>query len=114
MSPETIAMVAHEVNRAYCSAIGDDSHVSWLDAPEWQKESAVNGVTFHIENDVSPEHSHENWLSHKRADGWVWGEIKDPEIKTHPCMVEYHLLPKDQRIKDYLFKAVVDSLRNVE
>ena len=112
MTPDLIAMVAHEVNRAYCTAIGDDSQPSWLDAPDWQKESAINGVIFHIENDVTPEDSHENWMSHKKADGWVWGEVKDPDKKTHPCMISYHLLPQEQRVKDYLFKSLVDSLRS--
>ena len=32
-----IAKIAHEVNRTYCIEIGDDSQLSWKDAPEWQK-----------------------------------------------------------------------------
>lgn len=32
-SIELIAQVAHEINRAYCQAIGDDSQPCWNDAP---------------------------------------------------------------------------------
>lgn len=69
-----IARVAHEINRAYCSAIGDNSQPKWEDAPEWQVNSAVNGVVFHLANpDAGPDHSHISWLEEKRKDGWTWG-----------------------------------------
>lgn len=29
-----IAQVCHEVNRAYCQALGDDSQPAWDDAPD--------------------------------------------------------------------------------
>ena len=105
-----IAKTCHEVNKAYCESIGDSSQPSWDNAHFWQKESAVNGVKFHLENPGSkPTDSHENWLKEKQSAGWVYGEVKDPEKKTHPCMVPYNELPKDQRTKDALFIAVVES-----
>lgn len=108
---EWVASVAHEINRAYCQSIGDDSQPEWHDAPEWQRESAINGVKFHIENpDATPEASHQNWYEHKAADGWTYGEVKDPEVKTHPCFRAYSELPQEQRSKDYLFRAVVHAL----
>jgi len=108
---EKIAKVAHEINAAFCLAYGDASQPSWSEAPEWQRESAINGVKFHLANpDASPSSSHDNWLKEKREAGWVYGEIKNPEAKTHPCCVEYHELPPEQKAKDYLFKQVVHSL----
>ena len=109
---ENIAKVCHEVNRAYCVSIGDNSQVSWDEAEQWQKDSAMNGVKFHLENDVTPEQSHENWMAEKLADGWAFGTVKDPSRKLHPCIVPYNELPLEQRVKDYLFKAVVDQLKN--
>ena len=35
---------------------------------------------------------------------------KDPEAKTHPCMVPYECLPWEQRVKDYLFISVSKAL----
>lgn len=108
---EKIAKVCHEVNRAYCLANGDNSQPSWEDAPEWQRQSAINGVQFHMANPNSkPEDSHENWMREKVADGWVFGPVKNPETKEHHCMVPYNLLPLEQRTKDYLFISVVRAM----
>ncbi len=107
----TCARVCHAVNKAYCEALGDMSQPGWSDAPEWQIQSAKDGVRFHLENpDAGPEASHEKWLEGKRADGWVYGETKDPEKKEHPCMVDFSELPKDQQAKDFIFRAIVHEL----
>jgi hypothetical protein len=112
MTTADIAQVAHEINRAYCQAIGDNSQPEWVDAPLWQKESAITGVSFHLANpDASPSHSHESWLAQKEKDGWKYGPVKDPEKKEHPCYVPYEQLPVEQKAKDYLFRQVVHSLR---
>lgn len=105
-----IAEICHEANRAYCQAIGDFSQPSWLLAPEWQRESAINGVKFHLANpDADPRASHENWLEQKRLDGWSYGPKKDPELKQHPCFVDYDSLPVDQKAKDFIFRAIVHA-----
>lgn len=108
---ELIAKMCHNVNKAYCEATGDLSQPSWEDAPDWQKESALAGVLFHLDKEVTPEQSHISWMKEKSDNGWVYGEVKDPESKTHPCMVDYEDLPQEQRVKDHLFKAIVDSFK---
>lgn len=113
MTYEQIAKVAHEINKAYCSSIGDESQTSWEDAPQWQRESAVNGVVFHLSNlDAGADASHNNWMKEKIENGWKYGEVKDPENKLHPCIVPFEMLPKEQQAKDYLFRQVVHSLRD--
>ena len=112
MNIEQIARITHETNRAYCESIGDTSQPRWGDAPEWQRTSSVKGVVFHLEahergERPSPSASHESWLAEKRAEGWQYGPIKDPAKKEHPCFVAYEALPPEQRLKDYLFGAVV-------
>ena len=113
MTPEQIvqvAEVAHGTNAAYCRSIGDYSQPTWDSAPGWARDSAINGVRFHLANpDAGPEHSHESWLAEKEKDGWRYGPVKDPEKKEHPCFVPYHELPIEQRLKDYLFRAVVHA-----
>lgn len=107
-----IAKVCHEVNRAYCESLGDRSQLPWAEAPEWQRESAVQGVIAHMTNpEMTPEDSHNAWCGHKIKDGWRVGPVKNPEIKEHPCLVEYSQLPQEQRAKDYIFRAVVHALR---
>jgi len=109
---ESIAIVCHEANRAYCATIGDNSQPSWADAPQWQKDSAINGVKFHLAAHAEgrtppPSASHDSWLEEKRAAGWTYGVVKDPEKKQHPCFIPYDGLPTEQKVKDYLFGAIV-------
>lgn len=108
----SIAKVAHEVNRAYCAAIGEPVvQPSWGNAPEWQRTAAINGVAFHLANpNAGPEASHENWLREKAEAGWKWGPCKNPEQKEHPCMRPFEELPLEQRVKDHLFRAVVHAM----
>lgn len=112
MTKQDIARVCHEVNRAYCEALGDHSQVSWEEAPDWQKNSALLGVTLHLENPASkPSDSHESWMAQKEKDGWKYGPLKDPDLKEHPCMVPFEELPREQQAKDHIFHAVVNALR---
>lgn len=108
---QMIARVCHEANAAYCAFIGDSSQPSWKDAPGWQRESAVTGVCERMKGlDAPPSNSHESWLRQKEKDGWVYGEKKDADAKTHPCMVPYGDLPTDQAVKDHLFCAICRAL----
>jgi hypothetical protein len=105
-----IAQVCHEANRAYCVTQGDDSQPSWDDAPDWQRESAIAGVTGILDGRItSPEESHCSWLVHKTREGWTYGPVKCPEKKEHPCMVPYPELPAAQRRKDHIFHAIVNA-----
>lgn len=114
MNTERIAKACHEVNRAYCAALGDHSQPSWEDAPAWQRSSAIKGVLHAMANPgAKPSDSHESWLAEKRADGWTYGPVKDPGAKQHPCFVPYDQLPPEQKAKDYLFLAVVRELAPV-
>jgi hypothetical protein len=108
---EAIAKVCHEANRAYCISVGDNSQLSWEDAAEWQRQSAIKGVEFSIANPDTPASAQHNaWLEDKRKDGWTYGPVKDPEKKQHPCFVPYEGLPLEQQLKDVLFKGIVQAL----
>lgn len=110
---EKAAKVAHETNRAWCQVNGDMSQPTWEDAPYWQRESAINGMKFHLENpNADDSASHESWLNEKISNGWKWGEFKDPNSKppTHPCLVPFNELPIKQQIKDGLFRAVAHQI----
>ncbi|WP_347455697.1 RyR domain-containing protein [Acinetobacter thermotolerans] len=106
-----IAQICHTINAAYCLATGDDSQLPWNEAQEAQRQSAVMGVEKYLENpDITPEQLHEAWYQHKLGEGWEFGEVKDYENKKHPCMVPYDQLPQEQKVKDYLFRATVESV----
>ena len=111
MKVEEVAKITHEANKSLCETQGDFSQLSWNDAPDWQKAPVINGVKFHLENPTAtPENSHENWLKEKAEDGWKYGEVKNPEIKEHPCFLPYNQLPPEQRAKDYLFRSIIHGL----
>lgn len=116
MNTIDIAAVCHEANRMYCLTLGDRSQEPWMGAPAWQRESAIKGVDFHLEqhaNGVTPSQSasHDSWLEEKRVTGWKYGPVKDAEKKEHPCFVPYDELPIEQQKKDALFGAIVNALK---
>lgn len=111
---EQIAKVCHETNRSFCQTLNDDSQPQWELAPDWQRQSAINGVKFKLENpDASPSASHESWLEEKRQTGWKYGAVKNPDTKEHPCFVPYTALPAEQQVKDALFIGVVNSMKRL-
>lgn len=102
------AEICHERNTAYCRSIGDDSQTSWDDAPDWQVDAAIEQVLFHVEHgEAAAALSHQNWMQQKLDDGWVYGEEKDAEAKTHPCLVPFDQLPEEQKLKDVIFGRTV-------
>lgn len=110
MTDNEIARWAHEINRTVQRLCGEEVSLPWEDAPDWQKNSALEGVAMHRSGTHSPEDSHLSWLRHKANDGWTYGPVKDATLKQHPCFVPYSKLPVEQRLKDYLFAAVVQGL----
>lgn len=109
---QDVARVCHEANRALQIANGEPTEsVSphWDEAPDWQYTSAIEGVK-KARAGATPEELHEAWCEFKRADGWTYGDTKDGDAKTHPCLVPYAELPEEQRAKDALFYAVVSAL----
>jgi len=111
MNYDAIAKVCDEVNRAYCEALGDMSQPAWADAPSWQRASARLGVALHTENNVGPEASHASWMAQKVAEGWIYGPVKNADIKEHHCIMPFDQLPREQQAKDFIFRAVVHALR---
>lgn len=110
---EAAARAAHEVNRSYCEVGGDMSQKPWAEAPNWQCQSALEGVRAVIDG-KTPEQLHESWMLSKISDGWRYGEVKDFEAKTHPCIVPYDSLPEFQRRKDELFRDTVCAVLGLD
>lgn len=107
-----IAKVCHQANKAFCEKYNDNSQKDWSEAEVWQKQSAVAGVKFRLKNPTAGHDAqHNSWMEEKIKDGWVYGNIKDAVLKTHPCIVPFKKLPKFQQQKDALFCAIVDALK---
>lgn len=108
MTNEQIAIVCHEANRALCNSFGDFSQKPWAEAEQWQRDAAFQSIEFLQGNpDAGDSALHDSWMQAKIKDGWVYGEKKDGEAKTHPCLVPFTELPPQQQAKDAIFRAIV-------
>jgi hypothetical protein len=109
---ENIAKMCHQANKVWCELNGDNSQKDWDEAEQWQRDSAINGVKFKLAHPTAGKDAQHNaWMQDKLNDGWVYGEVKDAEKKTHPCIVPFEQLPEFQQKKDSLFCAIVDALK---
>lgn len=43
------------------------------------------------------ENVHENWSAGRVAEGWIYGEERDDEKKTTPCLVPYSELSESEK-----------------
>lgn len=106
-----IAQICHEANRAFQIASGDPVvSPHWADASPDQRDSSLRGVVLSISGQT-PEELHQSWCDFKVANGWVFGPVKDEQNKTHPCLVPYDQLPESDKVKDHLFSAIVNTLK---
>jgi RyR domain len=114
LSDEIKAMMIHESIRALQRLVHDPKPApAWADAPEDMREAsrtaAREGGT-----GQTPEGSHATWMKGKKLAGWVRGDEKDAERRTHPAMVPFNELPRDQWARDLVVVAVADALVELE
>lgn len=106
-----IARTIHEAIRGWVAAHGETPLEPWPSASEWTKRSTMESILWRIENPDAPHAAqHEQWLEQLRRDGWVFGETKDFDRKTHPMMIPYEELPEFEKRKDAIFNALALSL----
>ena len=43
---------------------------------------------------------HEVWAETRISQGWTYGEQRDDQLKTHPCLVPYEQLPESEKEYD--------------
>ena len=107
---EQVAQVAHEANRTYQIVTGEaQPDPRWEDYSLNGRALALRGIKV-ARSGATSEQQHEQWLISKASAGWVRGPVKNAVAKTHPCIVPYDELSKQERIKDVLYEAVVRAL----
>lgn len=55
------------------------------------------------------ENAHDVWAQGRIKEGWCYGEEKNQEKKTTPCLVSYSELPESE--KDYDRKLVTETIK---
>jgi hypothetical protein len=109
-SDEQIARVIHAANAAL-QAIQNDPAPSlpWDSESRELRANVMLGVR-NARHGMTAEEHHQAWVQDKLDHGWRYGAQKDPDKKTHPCLVPFGSLPKEQRDKNVLFISIVRAL----
>ena len=55
----------------------------------------------------TPKQAHNSWVRAYKKMGWKYGKKRDVKKKTHPDLVPYEKLSKDERDKDAIFLMAV-------
>lgn len=109
-SDEDVARVVHEATRALQYIQGDPAPAEpWNSFSDDRRKVVIDGVR-RARNGESPRELHESWREDLLRHGWKYGLIKDPEAKTHPCLMPYDQLPGRQKDKDELFVQIVIAM----
>lgn len=57
------------------------------------------------------ENVHENWSAGRIAEGWRYGETRNDEKKTTPCLIPYSELPEEE--KEYDRRTALQTLKTI-
>ena len=101
-----IARSVHFLMAAFAVYHGEKDQVAWKDLDVDRRIVVKQNVMATLQG-ATPEDLHDAWVYALEEAGWVYGETKDPEAKTHPCLVPFEELPDYQKEKDFLFQAAV-------
>ena len=59
--------------------------------------------------DKLAENTHEVWAAGRIKDGWTYGETRNDEKKTNPCLVPYDDLPDSE--KEYDKNTSIETIK---
>ena len=81
----------------------------WKQRDDKFKKQFVNIIEMYLEKDKlpTPEKAHDSWVVAYEKMGWKYGEKRDVDKKTHPDMLPFNELPKDEKDKDSIFLTFV-------
>lgn len=122
---EVLAAMCHAANREYCKGFGEhDLHEHWDECTQEEKNISLNAMrdlfkAFDFEYvtiDSIAEATWQAWKKAKAAEGWIYGSVKNKELKTHPCLVaNYHEISGYEKAKDQIYLSLMQMIaRNCE
>ena len=60
-------------------------------------------------SELIAKNTHEVWSAGRIQDGWSYGEMRDDDKKTHPCLVPYEELSESE--KEYDRNTSMETLK---
>lgn len=99
LDDKDLARICHEAHLALRIGLNDSADDMHFDAlPQERKDVVINQVKMFREG-ARVQDVHRAWVEWMLARGWVRGEIRDREKKTHPNLVPYVVLPEEEKAK---------------
>lgn len=111
MKTRHIAEVVHNVRAAIAPV---ENLPYWEEAADAKRKQAVDWTNFYLHNpEATPLDAHASWMGAKLAEGWVLGNERSDEAKTHPHLVLFNELPFANQAIGYAVRTVVVTLRKL-
>ena len=103
------AEVAHALNNAVRYVQGDPVQEFTMERLDSLMRVIFDSFHNHDKTDTwpTPEEQHILWMESKKQDGWIHGNVLDPEAKTHPSLVDFDELSDLEQIKDYFMLHII-------
>lgn len=109
-----IAQECHNKNNELMMMNGEEQNGNWDSLDRHTKFINLKSVIKALENpDLTAKDMHDEWMNNKIADGWKFGDVKDPELKTHPLIIDYDLMKDVDKMKDQIFIDVCNKYREI-
>lgn len=113
---EKIAKLIYEATRVEADWSGRSIvPEEWERREEKFREQFVNIINKYISSDKlpTPSKAHASWMHSYFKMGWKYGKTRDTNKKTHPDLIPFEELPRDERDKDAIFLAFVWLVREL-
>ena len=62
--------------------------------------------------EVLAKNTHDVWAEGRIKEGWKYGECRNDNLKTTPCLVPYEELPESE--KEYDKKTAIETLKLIK
>ena len=87
----------------------------WESRDKKFKEQFIDIVSHYLSQRElpTPEEAHNSWMRSYIKMGWKYGEKRDVVKKTHPDIMDFDKLPKDEKDKDAIFLAIVWAIKTL-
>ena len=108
MDAKSLVVIAHEINRQICLLNGEAAP-RYTEMPK-EIIASMEEAICNLEEGRNLGDSHRAWVKAREEQGWTYGETKDMEKKTSPCLVPFEALGYEQQVKDCIFVGIKNAL----